>query len=181
MQFNVAQLLKEPTGSTRQYELEEDIGDLDPEITAIAPLRGRLKFTRTGQGLLAIGRLHTEVTVSCVRCLEQARVSIDFEVEEELIPSVDVATGARLPTAGQDQAVIIDAQHIMDLRELIRQDILLALPSHPLCRPDCRGLCVQCGQNLNEGPCECQPPIDERWAELGALLEDEDLVLDSRG
>lgn len=173
MQFNVAQLLREPVGSTRQHELEEEIGDLAPEIVATTSLRGRLKFTRTGEGLLVTGQLHTEVKVDCVRCLEPALVPIDFEVEEELIPSVDVATGARLPTAGQDQALVIDDQHVIDLRELIRQDILLALPPHPLCRPDCHGLCVQCGQNLNESPCGCQLLTDDRWAALGALLKDE--------
>ena len=55
---------------------------------------------------------------------------------------------------------------------LVWEDIVLAMPPKLLCRPDCRGLCPRCGKNLNEGPCECKPEIDPRWAALQNLTSD---------
>jgi len=45
----------------------------------------------------------------------------------------------------------------------------MSMPGKPLCRPDCAGLCPNCGANLNEGPCACQAPDEERWRALAAL------------
>jgi uncharacterized protein len=59
----------------------------------------------------------------------------------------------------------------LDLRKPLREQILLAMPMHLLCRPDCKGLCPNCGQNLNEGPCQCSTEnIDPRLAVLKKLL-----------
>jgi uncharacterized metal-binding protein YceD (DUF177 family) len=57
----------------------------------------------------------------------------------------------------------------LDLRPLVRDALLLELPLAPLCREDCRGLCAQCGTDLNSGPCECEPARDPRWNALDAL------------
>jgi uncharacterized protein len=103
--------------------------------------------------------------------LESFSTTVDFTLEEEFHPTIDISTGAKLPSEdGKDEATLIDDQHIIDLLEVMRQDILLALPPRPLCKPDCAGLCSQCGQNLNEGPCTCEQPLDDpRWEALRAL------------
>lgn len=171
MRFNVAQLLKEPIGSTRKYHLAEDIQDLDGEVKLTHPIEGAIRLIHTIEGVLVSGQLHTEVELSCSRCLESFLTAIDFTLEEEFRPTIDISTGAKLPPVdGEDEATLIDSQHTIDLREVIRQDILLALPSRPLCNPDCAGLCSQCGQNLNEGPCTCVQPLDDpRWEALWTL------------
>ncbi|NIO68382.1 MAG: DUF177 domain-containing protein, partial [Anaerolineae bacterium] len=104
-------------------------------------------------------------------CLESFSTPVDFTLEEEFRPIIDIRTGAKLPPAdGEDEATLIDGQHIIDLLEVMRQDILLALPPRSLCKPDCAGLCSQCGQNLNEGPCTCEQPLgDPRWEALQTL------------
>ena len=171
MRFNVAQLLREPVGSTRKYHLAEDIQDLDEEIKLTHPIEGTIKLIHTTEGVLLSGQLHTEVELTCSRCLESFSTTIDFTLEEEFRPTIDISTGAKLPSVdGEDEATLIDSQHIIDLLEVMRQDILLALPPRPLCKPDCAGLCFQCGQNLNEGPCTCvQPLSDPRWEALRTL------------
>src|SRR5437879_13900238 len=58
----------------------------------------------------------------------------------------------------QDDVVVLD--------DLVRQEVILAVPFRPQCRADCRGLCRQCGQDLNVGTCACAPPPDPRWAVL---------------
>lgn len=173
MQFNVAQLLKEPTGSTRKYEVHEELDDLDPEIVIQEPITGKVKFTKIPQGILVNGQLQTTVEVSCGRCLEPFDVAMQIEIEEQFRPTLDLLTGARLPVGDDDDtATVIDERNHLDLSEVVRQDLLLALPNHPLCRPDCKGLCPSCGANLNEGECACAvEEIDPRWDALKSLLE----------
>lgn len=171
MRFNVAQLLKEPVGSTRKYHLAEDIQDLGEAVKLTHPIEGAIRLIHTTEGVLVSGQFHTEVELTCSRCLESFSTAIDFTLEEEFRPTIDISTGAKLPPVdGEDEATLIDGQHTIDLLEVMRQDILLALPPRPLCNPDCAGLCSQCGQNLNEGPCTCVQPLgDPRWEALRTL------------
>ncbi|MDQ4078894.1 MAG: DUF177 domain-containing protein [Chloroflexota bacterium] len=176
MQFNVAQLLKEPTGATRKYDVEEQLDDLDPELVVQEPIRGKVKFTKIPQGILVTGKLETVLEVNCNRCLEPFDQPVVIELEEEFHPSMDLVTGASLPQGQEDdKATFIDEKHIIDLTEVVRQDFLLALPTTPLCRAECKGLCPQCGLNLNEGQCDCPTEsIDPRWDVLKALLDAEE-------
>ncbi|GAB4565162.1 MAG: DUF177 domain-containing protein [Anaerolineae bacterium] len=167
MRYNVAQLLKEPIGAVRHYEEDEDVSRLDPAIVPTSLLRSNLTLLRTDRGILVTGHLGVLVQMSCSRCLEPVEVRLDVDVEEQFYPTVDVITGRMLPVDEEDQALWIDAHHILDMTEVVRQDLLLALPLHPLCRDDCAGICPYCGQNLNEGPCDCQAnDIDPRWSAL---------------
>jgi len=168
MRYNVAQLLKEAIGATRHQSIEADIATLDEEIRLLRPVRGQVRLLRTDAGILVQGRVQTEVELVCSRCLASFALPLEVTLEEEFRPSVDIATGKKIPRGAEDAALVIDEQHILDLWELIRQQLLLALPMHPLCRPDCAGLCSQCGKNLNEGPCECAEEMDPRWAVLQA-------------
>ena len=170
LQFNVAQLLKQPSGARRVYDIDSEMPPLDDALTVVAPFKGQVVFTRIGNGLLVTGKLSTVVELACKRCLTPFRSPASFDIEEEFRPTLDIVTGLRLPQEpDQDQATLIDERHILDLAEVMRQDLLLALPRSPLCRPDCRGFCPQCGQNWNEGPCNChEDAIDPRWAALKA-------------
>ncbi len=173
MRYNVAQLLKGPTGQRRQYPLDEDIAGLDPDLTPVAPLTGTVALTRTSQGILVTGKLKTRLQVECKRCLEPYDVRVQVNLAEEFYPTVFIADAPldRVPKEDEDVALMIDAHHILDLTEVIRQGLWLALPMDLLCRPDCAGLCPNCGGNRNLGECQCQEEeIDPRWATLQQLL-----------
>lgn len=172
MKINVAQLLKQPPGTSRWYDLSEEIRGIDDDLEIEAPLTGPLKMIRTTQGVLATADLRTTVQLECCRCLEPSSTTIGLEIEEEFRPSVDIHTGAALPvTEGNEEATMIDAHHTLDLTEIVRQAIFLALPMHPLCRQDCAGLCAQCGQNLNMVKCTCtSEAVDARLEVLRQLL-----------
>lgn len=171
MIFNVAQLLKAHTGSTRVCLVRSEIENLDPEIVAVDVLSGQVRLLRTIDGVLVTGALSTSLGLVCDRCLEPFVQQVDIELEDEFRPSIDIVSGASLPVSHDDEANIIDEHHILDLHEVVRQRILLSQPLHPLCRADCRGLCSNCGQNLNEGACACGETIaDPRWAALRELL-----------
>ena len=176
MRFHVAQLLKEPMGATRDYEIAENIGDIvDEEVSAVAPLTGRVRLIRTKRGIFVEARLQTTVRLACVRCLEEYLAPMPLIIREEFLPTVDVNTGVPLPEPKDEEYFTIDENHILDLSEVVRQYVLTTLPMQPLCRIDCAGLCPMCGQNLNYVRCTCKPiPPDSRLAVLGELLREEE-------
>jgi len=162
MRINVSRLLQEPWGSLRNYDLDEGplrLGD-DVEVDF---LRGTLRLTHTNEGILARAELVTQVSLECVRCLEPFSLELSLDLTERFLPASTLALA--------EEAFPIEDNNIVDLDEPVRQAILLALPMRPLCTPNCRGLCSQCGQNLNTGQCNCQEEeIDPRLAVLKQLL-----------
>jgi len=175
MRYNVAQLLKEQSGHTRQYTLHEDIGRLDPDIIPLSALDGAIQLIRAADGIFALGNLHTSLELTCARCLNQFSLPLEFTLQEEFAPTIDIHTGATLPLTADDEAATrIDAHHEIDLTEVVRQNILLAIPPSPICRSKCAGLCPTCGKNWNEGPCDCKrDEIDPRLEQLKQLLDEE--------
>lgn len=172
MDFNIAQLLKQPTGAAREYPLNEDLKGLDPALDPTEPLTGKVRLIRTKNGVLITLSGVTTLRVACSRCLEPVTVPVGLSFEEEFFQTVDVITGLSLGTSRDDPAVLIDGHHEVHLADVIREYLLTALPMHPLCREDCRGLCPQCGHNLNDGSCgHVAQAGDERWATLKELLK----------
>jgi uncharacterized protein len=180
LQFNVSQLLKEPTGATRNYEVMAEVADsLAEDVNVVSPVTGHVKLVHTGTNIMVTGELQANIEKICGRCLTAFVTPVEIEVEEMFYPAVDVLTGASLPqTADVDEANRIDERHILDLSEVTRQEFLLESESFRYCRTDCKGLCPFCGEDLNQGACNCEEEnIDIRWAglkELGQQLENED-------
>jgi uncharacterized protein len=172
LRINVAQLLKGPTGAARRFRLYDEIEDIDEDLKVAAPLEGTLTLIRTADGILATASLETTVELECCRCLEPFTTKVALEIEEEFEPSVDIHTGAKLPVlATEADATTVDEHHILDLTEIVRQSIFLALPLNPVCARDCAGLCPVCGQNLNEEVCGCvTETTDPRLEVLRQLL-----------
>jgi uncharacterized protein len=168
MEINVSQQLKENIGTVREHEISE-LTDIRG-IGFSSPVEGSFKLTRTNRGILVQGTLHTEVPVECSRCLKVFDYPLTVNIEEEYFPIIDVNSGTPVEIPDDTDSFTIDDHHILDLSEAIRQNALLAIPMKVLCRKDCRGLCQECGKNLNEGPCGCETEIiDPRWAQLAKL------------
>ena len=168
IRYNVATLLKEPVGSTREYELEGQVL-MEEDSGRTRPLAGHATFLRTEQGVLVTARLRGVEGEQCSRCLREFDLPVSLEIEEEFFARVDAETGATTPPPEDPEVFLIDADHTLDMDEAVRQYWAMALPMQPLCRPDCRGLCPRCGQNLNEGACACPPEEDDRWSALREL------------
>ncbi len=177
LRFNVAQLLRDPVGASRRAEVELRLGELAPKELGETPgladatLRGAVRLMHTNAGVLTTGNFRTEIVETCARCLEPVTVPLETDVEEVFAPTVDILTGKSITPDEEDQALWIDEHHVLDLSEVLRQDVLIAIPITTLCREDCRGLCPRCGQNLNAGTCTCEPEPDPRWGPLLNLLE----------
>lgn len=165
MEINVSQLLKEPIGSSRKYKIDEALDIVgDKRDNAVS---GEVSLLRTHRGILVRAKLHTELELTCSRCLSACRYPLGISFEEEYIQTIDVNSGLPLETSGEPGSFTIDEHHIIDLREAVRQYALLLIPMKPLCREDCAGLCRECGRNLNQGPCGCPvQTVDPRWSKL---------------
>lgn len=174
MQYNVAQLLKDPIGSSRSYRVEGTFPDSTQITDKVA---GQVKMLRTHRGVLVTADLAIQYSLDCGRCLSGFRRPSWLHIEEEFLPSIDLHTGRRLPLSPEDEGALrIDFDHTLDLTEVMRQYAIADMPMKPLCRPDCLGLCRICGANLNQGTCGCEnPPGDPRWANLARLLTQDNL------
>lgn len=165
MRYNVAQLMRESVGATRQYEVDEEVRNLE-EGWGTLRVSGSVQMLKTQRGILVRASLHTDVPEECSRCLEAFREALALDIEEEFFPVTDVTTGLPLELPEEDEPFTISGHHILDLREAVRQAILLARPIQPLCREECAGLCPECGQKL-DGQHDCVAErIDPRWEQL---------------
>jgi uncharacterized protein len=163
MQINVAQLLKEPVGAKRNYEIDGLAGENDGNH-----VKGNIELIRTSRGILAEGRFTADIKGSCSRCLAEVKKQISFIMEEEYFPAIDISSGTRLNPPPDEFA--ITENHILDLNEAIRQYIIIATPTRLLCRPGCPGICPVCGQELARGDCgHASRPHDSRWDKLTQL------------
>lgn len=160
MEFNVAQLLREPVGSTRTPVLE-------PE----APVhRGRVELVRVPLGVLVRFEGDVLIEATCSRCLAPFAYPEHVAFEEIFQQQTDPVTGVRLPPPEDPEDFRISLVNTIDTREAVRQYTEMAAEMQPLCRQDCPGICPECGQDLSMGRCACdRTPIDTRWAALAAL------------
>ena len=175
MIFNVAQLLKAAFGTTRDYDVDESIPNLDDQIELTEPVTGRVRLTRTNRGILVNARLHTAARLECSRCLEAYVQDLPIRFNEEYIPVVDIVSGLPTHIPHESYAFRINEKHELDLRPAVREYGLLEIPMKPLCSSNCQGLCPQCGANLNQKKCTCEVEVrDGRFAALRALLPDDE-------
>ncbi len=167
MQYNVASLLKEPNGSTREYQIDDDvvIDRVKRHVT------GHVRFDRTPRGMLVRALLHGTMDDVCARCVRPVSYPIDLEVAEEYLPTVDLASGGPLAVEeGDEDAYRIDAHHVIDLTEATVQYWAFALLMAPLCDENCAGLCPVCGEELVSAGHTCSADqVDSRWSALGTL------------
>jgi uncharacterized protein len=162
LRFNFGFLLEATLGTSRTVELNYPSIRVAEDLT-LAPLQGEFTATRTSNGVYLGGTLHSALSVECVRCLDDVTIPIAFRIDDLFYYP---------PSSAPEGEYTIGENGFIDLAPLIRELSLLESPMHPLCRPDCQGLCMQCGQNLNEGDCGCEEDdIDPRLASLKRLLE----------
>ena len=133
--INVAQLLKDPIGSSQSHDIS---GTIAEEVEGF--VEGKAKLIHSSQGVFVQCKLNAQVKLICSRCLNTFLCPIDFAAEEEFLPESDVSGDLEVSLPGQLEEFTIDNKNILDLSELIRQYTLLNLPMKPLCRLDCPGI-----------------------------------------
>ena len=170
--FNVAGLLREAPGASRDYRLNDHYVSLGSEVELAGPLNGAIRLQRTNRGIWVRGRIAAALRRSCARCLEPYVEEVSIGINEEFLPSIDADTGLPLAQEAGADSPRIDEHHEVELDAVLHDELLLTEPMHPLCRPDCAGLCADCGQPLDSGTHEHGSASgDPRFAVLGHLLD----------
>lgn len=162
--IHVAQFLKETVGATRQRAIELDRLPLDDGLVA-RDVETDVRLTRIPAGVLATGTARATVELTCMRCLEPFNPDLRVEYADEFRPTIDIHTGVELPLADDEEFFRIDGAHVVDVREMLRQAILLGLPMAPHCSEQCTGLLAEVDTDEAE--------TDDRLAVLKLLLENE--------
>jgi uncharacterized protein len=144
LRINVGFFIVQTIGYTREFDIDLPQVCLEPDLN-LYEMQGTVRITRTPQGLLVQTRLNAVVPAECVRCLEgfNQPLSVDFSELYAFNKKSMTESGLILPEDG----------HI-NLGPLVREFMLLEVPISPLCRVDCKGLCPECGHNLNINNCE---------------------------
>ncbi len=139
MLFNVSGLIQEGIGATRQHQVDGIIlsDDREPE-----PVSGGVELLRTKDGVLVRAHLSLKEPELCSRCLQPLQETINIEFEEEFRTIVDLQSGRPVEDANDEDAFLIDENHLLDLTEAVRQYREASVEMQPLCRPDCRGFAL---------------------------------------
>jgi uncharacterized protein len=164
LSVNVAELLRKP-GATTRVLVESPVEGLDLPLAHVpgsAPLSLALRLDALVEGIRVSGSVTGSMRVECRRCLTEVHAPLAVEVDE-------VYAYAGLPEVEEGFAVHGEA---VDLEPMVRDAVVLAMPLHPLCREDCRGLCPECGQDRNVVDCGHRGErVEVRWEPLSRLRE----------
>jgi uncharacterized protein len=144
LRFNAGFLLHQPIGTSRDVHFDF------PELRLSADLElkdftGLARVSRTPQGLLVQGEFSGKKGEECVRCLA--------EFDQPLSTSFNELFAFSHRSASESGLILPEDANI-DLEPLVREYILIEVPINPICRPDCKGLCPVCGEDLNQITCE---------------------------
>ncbi|WP_031515289.1 YceD family protein [Desulfofalx alkaliphila] len=171
MRVNVSDL-KQATGHEKKYRLKKELSPLkskDGTIEFTQPVTVLLKAVNAGAYFDLAGNISTEVNLTCGRCLEQYRYPVEAEFKEKYY-SVEVER--KLDADDDEDEHRAFTGDSIDIEPEVRNSIQLELPMRRVCHEHCKGLCSQCGTNLNEQQCHCtEDDIDPRMAVLQELLE----------
>jgi uncharacterized protein len=117
------------------------------------PASVRVRYYRAGSELFFQGHIHGEFVGHCGRCLDNYTAPLDKDFSIVLVPKPAAPADGEL--ADEDLDLSFYEGDAIDLSPLVREQIILVLPTRPLCEEECRGLCPQCGSNLNVQTCAC--------------------------
>jgi uncharacterized protein len=165
----------EQTGSkfAHRYEPEEIVLDEEhARLTKPPEVSGSAR--RVGNEVRLRGKISASAEVDCDRCLKSVGVPIETEFDVRYVTAQDYESGNAAALQEEDLGLSVFDGETIDIDELVREQVLLALPARALCKEECKGLCPVCGTDRNTDPCTCESrEVDPRWAGLKAVISDE--------
>lgn len=157
--LNVGFIIHESIGYSRDFPIEIDAIRIPPELD-VRNLAGTVRVTRTAQGLLVQVKMKAEMPSECVRCLDAFDLPLLADYTDLYAFNLNsvAESGLLVPENGK-----------INLAPILREEMLLSVPIKPVCKPDCKGLCLICGENLNLNVCHHEEQdVDPRLASLGS-------------
>jgi uncharacterized protein len=158
---------------SRTFQPEEVAHAGDP-YRIVTPVVLDFEIHKDKERFRLVGTVRTELELLCSRCLEPFRLPVDASFDLRFLPVSQMATQEEREIQEEDFEISYYRDDQIDLNELLREQFYLVLPMKPLCSEACRGLCPQCGMNLNTGTCTCEARWeDPRLAPLKGLVRGE--------
>ncbi|OEU76421.1 MAG: hypothetical protein BA874_08250 [Desulfuromonadales bacterium C00003068] len=162
MQLQVSEIKE----SGAELEIEESashfsaLADLEQGgvCTFLSPVVVTLNVHKISGMVEIQGRIATEVEIPCKRCLAPTQRNINASFHQTYVdelPQVSGDDGEELELSAAEMGLELFTEGCIDITEEIQQQVLLLLPDHPLCDEQCKGLCLECGVNLNSAQCNC--------------------------
>jgi uncharacterized protein len=169
MRFEIARLDNNGGRFTHEYAAGELVLDDDRVILAGAP-RVSGHISRTGQKVVVQGELTAIAETECDRCLQPVQLAVSTEFRVEYVTAETYLSLETAELAEEDLALSIFDGEFIDIDEIAREQLLLAIPTHAVCRENCKGFCPVCGADRNVTDCNCDATeIDPRWTGLKDL------------
>ena len=148
----------------------DDLNPLDERIRLVEPVavKGNVKLARA---LVQVnGHIDTRAQVECDRCLQPVELPVDADFALGYITGSDYESSEAAELTDEEMSVSVFDGEAIDVDEIVKEQILLAVPTRMLCREDCKGICPECGIDRNSGECACvTDDVDPRWAALKNL------------
>lgn len=155
------------------YEPEELVLDEEHARLTLPPeVSGRVQTS--GRQVRLRGKITARAEVDCDRCLKAVTVPVETEFDVTYVPEEDYRESEAAELQEEDLGLSVFDGETIDVDELVREQLLLALPARALCGEECKGLCPVCGADRNTNACDCETKeVDPRWAGLKAMMNDE--------
>jgi len=148
----------------------EDLNPVDERVSLIAPAAVNGKVRLSGNEVFVNGHIDTRAQVECDRCLKPVELPVNVDFTLEYISGSEYEASQTAALTEEEMSVSVFDGGAIDVDEIVKEQILLAVPTRMLCREDCKGICPDCGIDRNTGECDCiTNEIDPRWAALKNL------------
>ena len=169
MLINLSELLSNE-GDSRTYEVTLDMNEFKCSAGVYPIVEAKpftLEASNAGKRRVSIhADVHIALAVPCDRCLEEVSTEIPLEIERKL----DMKLTDEDRVNDLDESSYLTGMDL-DVDQLVYLEVLMSWPLKVLCREDCKGICSQCGKNLNDGPCGCvEEPKDPRMAAISDIF-----------
>ena len=148
----------------------DDLNPVDERVSLNGPATVSGKVRLAGNEVFVNGHVEARAKVECDRCLQPVETPVDADFALEYITGSEYeSSGVAELTEAEMSVSVFDGQGI-DVDEIVKEQVLLAVPTRMLCSDDCKGICPECGTNKNTGDCNCTTnDTDPRWAALKDL------------
>ncbi len=165
MLLGLCQIIDRP-GASVPFSVSVDLSDLRYGVSypVSEPVLAEGSVRNTAGVLVMQGNIATTIHGICDRCASEFDRKVEFPIDVVLVTKLE-------SEENEDEWVFPLEGDSADLDDIVRTVFVLNLDSKLLCKEDCKGLCPQCGKNLNDGPCNCRKELDPRFAALKQLLE----------
>lgn len=144
IRINIGYFLNQANGYFRDFHVEFPEIFIEPDLNVLE-LKCDYRFTRNHEGLLLQADLSGKIEAQCTRCLDVMLVPVNTHFEELYMFA---------QRSQEEYDLVVPEDGYIDLAEPFRDYLLLEIPMNHVCSPDCKGVCIVCGQNLNKGTCE---------------------------